>query len=51
MTPRKQPMKPPVRGLGDLIARATAAVGVQPCDACRKRQEALNRLIPLKRKK
>jgi hypothetical protein len=34
-------------GLGDLIARAALTVGVQPCDACRKRREALNKLMPL----
>jgi len=32
-------------GLGDVIKRATSAVGVRPCGGCRKRAEALNRRI------
>jgi len=35
-----------LRGLGDVIAAATKAVGIKPCEPCRKRQEALNRLVP-----
>jgi hypothetical protein len=35
-----------VRGLGDVIARATSAVGIKPCGGCQKRREALNKLIP-----
>lgn len=34
------------RGAGDVVAAATKAVGIKPCEPCRKRQEALNRLIP-----
>jgi hypothetical protein len=34
------------RGLGDVIAAATRAVGVKPCGACQRRREALNRLVP-----
>jgi hypothetical protein len=30
-------------GLGDVIKRATTAVGIQPCGGCAKRAEALNR--------
>ena len=37
-----------MRGLGDAIARATTAVGIRPCGGCKKRQEALNRLVPFK---
>lgn len=36
----------PMRGLGDAVARVTSAVGVKPCGGCKKRQEALNRLVP-----
>lgn len=35
-----------MRGLGDLVAAATKAVGIKPCEPCRKRQEALNRAVP-----
>jgi hypothetical protein len=36
----------PARGLGDTIAKATTALGVKPCPGCKRRQAALNRLIP-----
>lgn len=32
-------------GLGDVIARATQAVGIQPCPPCKQRQAYLNRLL------
>jgi hypothetical protein len=32
-------------GLGDLVKRATSAVGFRPCDDCRRRAEALNRKL------
>jgi hypothetical protein len=49
-TPKAPPAPPPapMRGLGDAIARATTAVGIRPCGGCKKRQEALNRLVPFK---
>ena len=34
------------RGLGDVIARATSAMGIKPCSGCKQRQEALNKIIP-----
>ncbi len=34
------------KGLGDTIASITKAVGIQPCGACKKRQEKLNKLFP-----
>ena len=34
------------RGLGDTIAKATSAMGIKPCEKCKKRQEALNRVVP-----
>jgi hypothetical protein len=41
----------PVRGLGDVVAKVTSAVGIKPCGPCKRRQEALNKLLPLKEKK
>lgn len=32
-------------GLGDVIERATSAVGIKPCAPCKKRQAALNRWV------
>lgn len=32
-------------GLGDVIKRATAAIGIKPCDGCRQRAAALNRWL------
>ncbi len=34
------------RGLGDVIASATKAVGIVPCGSCKDRQERLNRAVP-----
>ncbi len=33
-------------GAGDLIAKATGALGIKPCTPCKARQEAMNRLMP-----
>ena len=30
------------RGLGDMVAAATSAVGIKPCSPCKRRQEILN---------
>jgi hypothetical protein len=32
-------------GLGDIIQRATAIIGIKPCEACRKRAATLNKKI------
>ena len=32
-------------GLGDLIKRATSAVGIKPCGTCEQRAATLNRLV------
>lgn len=32
-------------GLGDVIKRATSAVGIQPCGGCRRRAATLNRWV------
>ena len=34
------------RGLGDVIASATKAVGIMPCSGCARRQEILNKAVP-----
>ena len=44
--PSVEPSKPRMRGLGDVIAAATKAVGIAPCGGCKKRQDALNAAIP-----
>lgn len=36
----------PMRGVGDVIAAATSAIGIQPCGKCKERQEALNKMLP-----
>ncbi len=36
------------RGLGDTIAKVTAALGIKPCGGCKERQEKLNKLLPYK---
>lgn len=38
-------------GLGDVIARMTSAVGIKPCDACKRRQQWLNERIMLGRRR
>ncbi|EMF55577.1 MULTISPECIES: hypothetical protein [Streptomyces] len=34
-------------GLGDAVARVTAAVGVRPCGGCERRAAALNRWMTI----
>lgn len=36
-------------GLGDVIKRATASVGIQPCGGCNARAARLNRLVVFSR--
>lgn len=36
----------PARGLGDLIATATKAVGLKQCGGCQRRRQALNQILP-----
>jgi hypothetical protein len=33
-------------GLGDVVASATKAIGMEPCPKCKKRQATLNKLVP-----
>lgn len=35
-----------MRGLGDVVAAVTTAVGIQPCGGCEKRKEFLNKIVP-----
>ncbi len=35
-----------IRGLGDLVARATSAIGIKACSPCEERQRRLNALFP-----
>ncbi len=37
---------PRMRGLGDVVARVTSAVGVKPCGRCKRNQARLNELVP-----
>ncbi len=34
------------RGVGDMIAKVTRAVGIKPCARCKRDQERLNRAFP-----
>mgnify|MGYP003672018853 FL=1 len=36
-----------VRGLGDIVAKATKTFGIKPCGSCNERQKKLNKLAPL----
>jgi hypothetical protein len=36
-----------ITGIGDILARITAGLGIPPCGGCKERQEALNKLLPL----
>lgn len=36
----------PMRGLGDVVAAVTSAVGIKPCGGCKQRQALLNRAVP-----
>ena len=44
--PKREESKQGLRGMGDVVAAVTKAVGIKPCQSCRKRQEALNRAMP-----
>lgn len=55
--PKKEPPLPAfprpekLRGLGDVVAKVTRAVGIQPCAGCKERQEKLNQAFPFTEKK
>ena len=47
------PIQPASKGLGDTVAKAIHFVGLapaKPCNACQKRQETLNKLVPYGKK-
>lgn len=37
------------KGLGDVIASMTKAIGIEPCESCNKRKDILNELFPFKK--
>lgn len=37
-------------GLGDLVSRAAAAIGVRPCGGCARRADAMNRWMSVGRR-
>lgn len=39
---------PTLRGMGDVVAKATKAAGIQPCAPCERRRRRLNRLLPFR---
>jgi hypothetical protein len=38
------PIEKPI-GLGDVVKKATTAIGVKPCGGCKKRAEVLNKAV------
>lgn len=40
--------RPRMRGAGDVVAKATKAVGVRPCAPCERRRQRLNKLFPFR---
>lgn len=38
------PLPEPV-GLGQLLTRATTAVGIKPCEGCKRRARALDKVV------
>tara|TARA_B100000686_G_scaffold278342_1_gene298256 strand:+ start:160 stop:330 length:171 start_codon:yes stop_codon:yes gene_type:complete len=36
------------RGLGDTVKKVTEKLGIKQCGGCKKRQKALNKLLPYK---
>lgn len=40
-----------IRGAGDLVAKMTKFVGIQPCEACKRRQEKWNQMFPIRVRK
>lgn len=38
--------KPPMRGLGDAVARVTDALRIPKCGSCAERQKMLNKMLP-----
>lgn len=38
-------IKDDVVGVGDIIKRVTSTMGIQPCGGCKRRAQALNRVL------
>jgi hypothetical protein len=38
-----------MEGIGDVIAAATKAIGIEPCESCEKRRDKWNKLFPFKK--
>lgn len=55
MTDEQKPPAPPappetpsgIRGLGDLVKKATDALGIPQCGGCQERQKKLNEWFPI----
>lgn len=43
--------KTKIQGLGDVVAAATSAIGIEPCEGCKERQFTLNKLFNFKKVK
>lgn len=41
-------VRPRMKGAGDVVAKATKAVGIKPCAPCERRRRRLNRLFPFR---
>jgi hypothetical protein len=37
---------PAMQGLGDAVAKVTKTLGIKECGGCKKRREALNKMVP-----
>lgn len=37
-----------IRGLGDVVAKVTKKVGIEPCEPCQRRRQWLNKYFPVK---
>lgn len=35
-----------IKGLGDVVATVTDALGIEQCEGCKQRQDKLNKLVP-----
>lgn len=42
----RKPDRPKMRGAGDLVERATKALGIPTCGGCAKRKALLNKILP-----
>lgn len=39
-----------IRGLGDVVHRATKALGIEECEPCEERRRKLNEKVPFRRR-